>query len=541
MLCATYLGLPDPNTRDRSSSRRSLSRSVSRSPSPAAPRESLDDEDDMVTESVGDGDRPRPAIHSNGGGGVGGDVVHSESASGSVLLSELQWLADELAVHVVRSADAAKYRSELITGVLRVTGTTDVSKLLASMKARAKDLPAQRLPTSTTTSRDHSRSRSRSSSSHHRRRRRRHSRSPSSSRRSVSSSFNSGSSSDSSSSSSSSAAAAASSSSSARARSDSRSRSPRSCKHHRRRSRSRSRSHSRSRRHRRSSSSSSSSSRSRSRSHHRSRSPSRSHSRDRSPPPAPLSVPDHLAPTYKPVAGSEVKKLLKGKYVHIDSLIRQPQSSKNPNESKHISNLGNGVSLHTSSSKSSRVVKEPLDWFEAMLSSMLPVQVRLASQASTLDEAKTALVSVERYICYSLAAITYFRKYTFDDAKKYLESHRRSCIETGTNLSEPDILQLTQLTPYVASPQSMLQNTRPHGMIVGNQSNNSNNHGRGQRSKHGKPYNKQDCGKFNSRDGCSYENCIFDHVCRHCGSKEHGKSSCPKFVAEQKAVFKPRK
>ena len=512
-------GLSNPNLRDkRSRAARSRSRSVSRSPSPDKPRDGGDDDSSILaqirpSEDDVDESQQSSTSHLNSGG-------DQMDVSNSLLLSELEWLAGQFAVSVGSSTDVSQRRAHLVAGILGAAGSDDIVKLFSSTKARAKDLPSSSSSFSSSTSRTRSRSRSRRRHRHSRR----HSRSPSSSYKSISSSFGSGSSTESSSSSS---------RGDDRRRSRSRSSSSHRRKHHRRsRSHSRTRSRSRSPRRKHRHSSSSSSSRSRSRSHRRSQ--SRSHSRDRSPPPAPLSVPDHLAPTYKPVASSEVKKLLRGKYVHIDSLIRQPQSSKNPNESKQISNLGNGVSLHTSSSKSSRIVKEPLDWFETMLSSMLPVQVRLASQAATLDEAKSALASIERYICYSLAAIVYFRKYTFDDAKKYLESHRRTCIDTVTNLAEPDILQLTQLTQLTqlapfSAPQSVLSNSRTSG----SQSNNT--HVRGQHVKHGKPYNKADCGKFNSREGCSYPNCVYVHSCRQCGATDHGKSSCPKFIAELKS------
>ena len=59
-----------------------------------------------------------------------------------------------------------------------------------------------------------------------------------------------------------------------------------------------------------------------------------------------------------------------------------------------------------------------------------------------------------------------------------------------------------------------------------NKHNNNNNNNNNDKSKI-KLYN--DCGLFNSLDGCKYGvDCYRPHVCRICDSKDHGKTTCPK-------------
>ena len=302
------------------------------------------------------------------------------------------------------------------------------------------------------------------------------------------------------------------------------SRSPSPARHRRSRSRSQSRSRSRSHRHsRRYARSFSSDSEDDHRRRRRSSSRSRSRDRDRrtrSPSPLPLlSQPDVLAPHYKKLSSTHVKTLLEGKNVHIDSLVRQKQSSAV--DEKIVAEVGS-LTISSSATRARRSVTEPLVWFEAFLSSVMPAHIRRASEATTLDECKHRLESVERFTNYLLAATTYFRDYNFLSAKNYLESHREHCMNSGSpsNIAVPNTLSISQLVANTSTQQSS--------------SSSASKPSDRKQHRPAKRDTDDNCGAFNSYKGCSFNSCKYKHVCRICGSSDHGKTSCSDFA--KKAV-----
>ncbi len=325
-----------------------------------------------------------------------------------------------------------------------------------------------------------------------------------------------------SSSTSSSSSPAPSSSSSASSSSSSSRRSP-SPKRRQSRSRSRSRSRHRSRRHSRSSSSDREDDRYHRRRRSSSRSRSRSHgrSRSRSPSPEQLVDPDVLGPSYHRLPSATVKKLLEGKFINIDSLVRQKRSNYDE-AGKTVAVVGD-LTISSTSSRTKRTVNDPLTWYEAMFSSVFPALLRLANQSTSLDECKSRIQTVARYSNFSLAATTYFRQYIFNDAKNYLESHREQATRSSTfDISTPNVLNLNKLSSLPTNQSSSSSSTKSSDRSNDRQSKRSLN-------------NHTDCGKFNSREGCTFgDKCKYPHVCRECQSSEHGKAKCPMFLKKSK-------
>ena len=138
-----------------------------------------------------------------------------------------------------------------------------------------------------------------------------------------------------------------------------------------------------------------------------------------------------------------MKTLLEGKNVHIDSLVRQKQSSAI--DEKPVA-IGGGLTISSSVTRARRTVNEPLVWFEAFLSSIMAATIRRASDATSLDECKSRIESIERFTNYALAATKYFRDYTFISAKNYLESHREHCMSSvsPSNIAMPNTLSISQ-------------------------------------------------------------------------------------------------
>ena len=170
-----------------------------------------------------------------------------------------------------------------------------------------------------------------------------------------------------------------------------------------------------------------------------------------------------------------------------------------------------------------RTVNEPLVWFEAFLSSIMAATIRRASDATTLDECKTRIESIERFTNYALAATKYFRDYTFISAKNYLESHREHCMSSvsPSNIAMPNTLSISQLVANVSNSQSSVS-SRP---------SSDRKHDRSS----ARSTDNNDCGKFNSRMGCQYgSDCKYKHECRECKATDHGKSSCPVFLKKAK-------
>jgi hypothetical protein len=286
-----------------------------------------------------------------------------------------------------------------------------------------------------------------------------------------------------------------------------------------------------SRRHRHSSSSSSSSSSSRRRRHH-------SHSRDRSASPVlgPLSVPDPFALTLKPVPDDLIKQLAEGKtFISAHDLIRSYASHSHA-ESESVQ-LAPGLHVSQSATPRKRRVHNQLDWFEMMLSSILPSMAQRVLQSSTHDEALKLTKTLQEHICYALHAVAFFRQHpnNFTHVLTYLEAHRRECTTSSMNVAQPNV-DMRQ-TMHDNINVSVNTNHRP-------QTSNSNSHSSSSTHKSPKTskasnaskYNGDDCGNFNSFNGCplTKDKCPKKHICRHCKSSEHAKPKCPIFAALRK-------
>ena len=278
--------------------------------------------------------------------------------------------------------------------------------------------------------------------------------------------------------------------------------------------RSRSRSHSRSRSSR---SSRSSESRSRSRSRHRK-------SRSRSPSPPPLrDGHDPLSLDFKQVSSRVLKDLNRGKNVHIDKCIRQHQSAR---VDQHLGSIG-GINLSTSNTKA-RTVKTNIDWLEAMLSSILPVLIAQANAETTIEGVKSKLAQIERHTSYCLAAVFYFQRFDFHTVKNYLEAHRDACWINNGDVSEPNTSMLNiaiQRSTQSSSSTSSSSNSSSSSSSSASSSRTNTNK---PHSSSKKPYNADQCGRFNSFDGCPKKphECGFKHACRHCKADGHGQTNC---------------
>jgi hypothetical protein len=223
-----------------------------------------------------------------------------------------------------------------------------------------------------------------------------------------------------------------------------------------------------------------------------------------------------------------VDKLQKGMYVHIYDLIRQPRLSSNPLENRSETQIADGIFLSDTTSKKKRTVNNPLDYFEVLFSSILPVQTQLVQQAPTLAHAKQHADTLQKLMCFALSAVVNFRRYTFIPVLKYLEAHRETNLPSNENI---DVQDINKFHLMVVSNQHINQPAPSHSSDgrSSSSSTTSNPHGRRQ-----KGFPKDDsCGNFNSKLGCKLATCAYLHVCRLCRATSHGKPGCPKFRGNQ--------
>jgi hypothetical protein len=244
---------------------------------------------------------------------------------------------------------------------------------------------------------------------------------------------------------------------------------------------------------------------------------------------------DPLAPGLRRLGSREVKRMMEGKFVSIDKALRQHRSSRSE---QPLGSIGN-ITLSTSTSKA-RTVTDSNSWFEAFLSSILPILLLRASQATSIDDIKARITDVERHVNYGLAALTYFERFTFTTAKNYLDTHRETCYAHNRDISEPDIAmhnRMTQLNSYSSSSSSTstsslsasaASNTATQANSA--RRNNSNNSNRGRSSKSA-TYTASECGKFNSYNGCHDAECPHKHACKHCKVVGHSQLKCDKWLA----------
>ena len=100
---------------------------------------------------------------------------------------------------------------------------------------------------------------------------------------------------------------------------------------------------------------------------------------------------------------------MKGKYVHIHKLIRQPQHSYTPTKDEHT--LAPGIVISAKRQHRKRQVDSQLDYIEALFSSLLPAQAQLVIDKLTPNcAAHTAAVQMQRMLTFSLSAVDLFRR-----------------------------------------------------------------------------------------------------------------------------------
>jgi hypothetical protein len=235
---------------------------------------------------------------------------------------------------------------------------------------------------------------------------------------------------------------------------------------------------------------------------------------------------------FKKVPSKVLKDLYKGKNVHIDKCIRQPHSAR---DAQRIGSIGE-ITLSTSSTKT-RTVTSNTDWLEAMLSSILPVLIALANCETTIEGVKPRLARIEQHVNYCLAGLHLYRQCKdFNGAKVYLESLRDQRWTHNGDVSEPDITDLTMTLQRSTHSSSSSSSSSSHSNSSSSSSSshsasrsNTNRH-----STHKKAaYVGEQCGKFNSFDGCHDPECSVKHMCKLCKSEAHGKTKCPKFTKKK--------
>ena len=244
----------------------------------------------------------------------------------------------------------------------------------------------------------------------------------------------------------------------------------------------------------------------------------------------PLSEPDPLAPARKPVPDSVIKDLLKGKYTHINSLIRQPQETSSHTVT-HDHALGGGITLTTTPRAKHRVVESGIDFMEAYLSTVLPACVQLVQHADTLAHAHAAADKVQQHVCFLVAATVYFRRYGVENAIRYLESHRDQCTTASTNLVQPYTLKLHNMLFDVATRGGNSYNNNSSSSSSGGGSSSSaiTKNGGFSAPRPARFPADGSCGRFNSHAGCQDRSCTYRHECRTCKSTEHGQTKCAKW------------
>jgi hypothetical protein len=257
---------------------------------------------------------------------------------------------------------------------------------------------------------------------------------------------------------------------------------------------------------------------------------------------------------YRPVPESVRQQLAEGKFIPIHKLLRAPQSSPHTDKGRHETNIGGGIIVSTAPAPKTRAVQQPLDWFEAFLSTLLPFEVQKLQlllahpQSASMAEASgiqsdaaiQQAEKVQRLVCFGLSAAYQFGHSTFDSALAYLESHRQDCTEQrGRNIAEPNMTAQGQLLLHqVRSSASAARSSSSSGSSGSSSSYGRSNgtysggSGSGSSSRGFGSPRHDDCGPFNSRDGCSKSAaaCGRKHECRLCKSAEHGKASCPQFA-----------
>ena len=221
------------------------------------------------------------------------------------------------------------------------------------------------------------------------------------------------------------------------------------------------------------------------------------------------------------------------------------QTTSDPSITKHDTSLGGGITISTTPRAKTRVVTQSLDWFEVMFSSILPAQAQVVLQSTTLTEAHDAAALLQQYICYSLAATVYFRKYPFHTANQYLEAHRQTCMaRTVNNIAVPDILMLSNLPTQSNNSSSAMSINRHTNNSSSSSShthtNNNSNYNSANRSGGSSAPASGICGFYNSHKGCNIVSCIYRHVCKQCASAAHGKTTCPQFTPAQGKNSKPK-
>ena len=301
--------------------------------------------------------------------------------------------------------------------------------------------------------------------------------------------------------------------------------------HHRSRERS---GRSRSRSPRSSRERSSSRSRSRSRHHHHDR---HRRSRSPSPPPPVLHTPDPCAPQFKPLSDKVVSDVLKGKFVPIHDLVRQPQATTTTTNTDI--RLTADVTITTSPRVQQRGVTCPDDWVETYLSSVLPILAHKAERATSLTEAKAAATLLQQHITYALSAVVMFRRapFPFPACLRYLESHRQDCTIRSTDIGAPDLTKLTTLTQQSVADAARAATTAAAAPTASATPRGNSNRG----STH-TPHKQSAaaaagiCGNHNSFVGCTKPpgTCPYKHICLECRATDHIKPACPRFISKPK-------
>ena len=236
----------------------------------------------------------------------------------------------------------------------------------------------------------------------------------------------------------------------------------------------------------------------------------------------------------KPLSHKTVKDLLKGKFISIHELLRQPQSSYQPPTNQV--QLGAGILLSSSPQPKHRSVESPLDWIEAYLSSVLPSLALNTQRATTLTEARVANKQLQQHLTHALNAVVLFRRApsNFQSSLKYLESHRQDCTEQpNSNVAQPDVLKLTSINQDAAimagaqaAAAAAYSNPHPHPHTQQPAALSLSKTPRLNAAAQGK------CGNYNSRMGCQRltGTCPYAHACLLCNSTAHGKPDCPQSV-----------
>jgi hypothetical protein len=157
-------------------------------------------------------------------------------------------------------------------------------------------------------------------------------------------------------------------------------------------------------------------------------------------------------------------------------------------------------------------VKDKDDWFEMMLSVLLPFLLQQVSASSSIEDARSHATTMSEHIHYALFAHSYFKKYphAFSQVFQYLESHREACINNQTTINLHNALVLNQMTTNIISERNSHSTSNSSTPRTNNNNNNNNNVSRNASKSNSSnksptttprtPYAPADgiCGKFNS-------------------------------------------